>query len=96
MSAGGALSLPGSLTIKEVRAERLRLAAALECKGPVSIDVSPLVAVDTAGIQLLLALKLDGERRGAALRFDGESAALSAALALLGLGAALGPGETHD
>jgi anti-anti-sigma regulatory factor len=51
--------------------------------------VSRISSIDTAGVQLLLAVRREAELRGMPLRFLGESAALARALERLGLAASL-------
>jgi anti-anti-sigma regulatory factor len=84
-----ALQLGPSLQIKDVEAVHGLLAQALEGEPPIKVDVSRLTAVDTAGIQLLLALRQEGTRRGITVQYCGDSPVLQHALTLLGLSAAL-------
>lgn len=84
-----ALQLDSSLQIKDVEAVHRLLAQALEGASPIKIDVSRVTAVDTAGIQLLLALKQEGSRRGITIQYCGESPELQHASTLLGLSAAI-------
>jgi anti-anti-sigma regulatory factor len=77
--------IQSGIEIKDVEAVHKRLAAALDQAEPMQIDLSQIGSIDTAGVQLLLALRADAAARGVALEFAGESAALTQALALLGL-----------
>ncbi len=80
-----ALTVGGSLQIQDVEAMRERLRRLFDGTGPVCVDVGGLVTVDTAGVQLLVALRLDADRRGRELFFRGDSPRLDHALDLLGL-----------
>lgn len=83
--APGRVALAPRLQIREVEEAHRALVDSLNREGALQIDVSPLEAVDTAGVQLLLALQREGERRGLPVEFCGVSTALERALALLGL-----------
>lgn len=90
-----ALTVGGSLQIQDVEAMRERLRRLFDGLGPLCIDVGDLLAVDTAGVQLLVALRLDAARRGRELYFRGESPRLDQALDLLGLRGAVYGAERH-
>jgi anti-anti-sigma regulatory factor len=79
------IRLGPSLQIKDVEQAREVLMAALSAGARVAVDVGPIDAVDTAGVQLLLALPLEARKRGVAAEFQGESTALESALVALGL-----------
>jgi anti-anti-sigma regulatory factor len=79
------LDAGAALQIRDVEADHRLLAQLLETSKPLSIELKNVTAVDAAGIQLLLALKQEGMRRGISVEFRGHSAAVSHALALLGL-----------
>ena len=80
-----AVQLEPSLEVKDVEAAHIVLKAALE-RGPrVTVDVGRVLAVDTAGIQLLLAFQVEAARRRVVAEFCGASAALERALEVLGL-----------
>lgn len=84
-SCSNALTVGGSLQIQDVEAMRERLRRLFDGFGPLCVDVGDLLAVDTAGVQLLVALRLDASRRGRELYFRGVSPRLDQALDLLGL-----------
>jgi anti-anti-sigma regulatory factor len=84
-----ALPLEASLQIQNVERELVRLRQVFELNGAAAIDVSGLTAIDTAGVQLLLAIAREGARRHIRIHFRGDSPALTQALKLLGLEAAL-------
>jgi anti-anti-sigma regulatory factor len=77
--------LEHGLQIKDVEEAHRRLKAAFDGGARVVVDVAKLGVVDTAGVQLLLALRGQAAARGIALDIRGESAALTQALAVLGL-----------
>ena len=80
-----AVQLEPSLEVKDVEAAHIVLKAALE-RGPrVTVDVGRVLAVDTAGIQLLLAFQIEAARRRVVAEFCGASTALERALEVLGL-----------
>jgi ABC-type transporter Mla MlaB component len=88
------LALDATLEIGQVGNAHGRLLAFLD-GGGTAVDVTRISAIDSAGVQLLLALRREAEQRGIALEFRGRSAALAAALALLGLGESLPMAGEH-
>lgn len=76
--------LPASLRVQDVTRELQRLRGAFDSRRPIVIDISPLESVDTAGVQLVHALLLEGRRQDIPVQLHGESAALAGALRLLG------------
>lgn len=85
----GEIALEASLEIADVTEARRRLLDALVGVRSFSIDVRALTTIDTAGIQLLLAVSQECKRRGIELCCRGESPPLTLALRSLGLGGAL-------
>ena len=83
------ITLEASLEIADVTEARRRLLDALGGVRRCAIDVRPLTAVDTAGVQLLLAVAQECKRRGIELSCRGESPPLTLALRSLGLAGAL-------
>jgi ABC-type transporter Mla MlaB component len=79
-----AFLLDANLSIQFVDTTHRQLAAIWNGSEP-AVDVSRVMAIDTAGIQLLLALVAEGARLGTALRVDGYSGAISNALGALGM-----------
>jgi ABC-type transporter Mla MlaB component len=63
---------------------------------PVTVDVSRVASVDTAGVQLLIALRNAAPKHGVSVEFRGESAALSNALLMLGLQDAIPLAPAHE
>jgi anti-sigma B factor antagonist len=80
--------LDSSLQIKDVEEAHRRLLAAVAGAPSLAVDVSRIESIDTAGIQVLLAVQKSAAAHGVPVEFCGESAALSQALATLGLSAA--------
>jgi ABC-type transporter Mla MlaB component len=89
------LQLDATLEIGQVTETQRRLLGLIEGASAATVDVSRISSIDTAGVQLLVALRLEAAERGTALEFRGESSALAGALRLLGLEAALSPPGTH-
>lgn len=89
----GEFALEATLLIGEVAEVRRLLLEALVGIRSLSLDVRALTRVDTAGVQMLLALVRETARRGIELSWRGESPALSQALGSLGLDGALAQGS---
>ena len=89
VSVAATLQLDANLEIKDVEDVHRRLLAASAGVPAVRVDVSRIAAIDTAGIQLLLALQGEGVHQGAAIEFCGASPAVSHALSVLGIPDAL-------
>jgi anti-anti-sigma regulatory factor len=79
---------PG-LEIKDVEKVHEVLAGTLARGRGVTVDVGRVVAVDTAGVQLLLAFQSEAVKLGMPAEFCGDSPALARALTVLGLGGKL-------
>ncbi len=62
----------------------------------VTVDVSRVATIDTAGVQLLIALRNAAPKHGVSVEFRGESAALANALLMLGLQDAIPMAHRHD
>jgi anti-anti-sigma regulatory factor len=87
---GVTVILDHSLEIKDVQGMHRRLLAAVAGASNVTLDVSRLATVDTAGVQLLLALCAAVSKQGKSVYMRGDSPALTQALTALGLRDALG------
>jgi anti-sigma B factor antagonist len=83
------VTLSGRLEIRDVADVHELLAGHLQRATPLSIDLGAVSAMDTAGAQLLLAVKREATRRGLRLGFFGQSPELERALELLGMRAAI-------
>lgn len=90
------VQLGPSLQIKDVQDAHRMLAAALTADAAITVDIGEVTAVDTAGVQLLVAFQSDAARRGVSVQFRGTSAALTHAMTVLGLGAAIHIPYAHD
>jgi ABC-type transporter Mla MlaB component len=88
------IALGARLEIRDVEEVHRALLDSLNREGSLTIDVSKLTAIDTAGVQLLLAVRCEGVRRGLAVELCGVSGVLDRASSLLGVCAALGRAET--
>jgi ABC-type transporter Mla MlaB component len=81
----GALTLAADCTVAEVDALKSALTRRLNESAPVTLDVSALQRIDTAGLQLLAAFVRDRRTAGRAIAWRGRASALEAAAGLLGL-----------
>lgn len=90
------IHLEGSLLIQDVEAGRERLLGAFSSEGPITIDLSGLVTVDSAGIQLLLAARHEAGNLGRTLEFTGATSRFDDAVGLLGLCEALFGALRHE
>lgn len=84
-SSEAAITAGTALGIAEAAALRESWLVALEKPGPITVNLSGLERVDSAGVQLLLALARSAAMADRALVFEGHSAALAAELEALGL-----------
>jgi anti-anti-sigma regulatory factor len=84
-SSDAKVHLESSLEIKDVEDAHRQLSATLARGTAVTVDVSRVGAVDTAGVQLLLAFQREAVNLGVSVAFCGESAAITHALTVLGL-----------
>jgi anti-anti-sigma regulatory factor len=83
--AARTVTLGPGLEIREVEGVCAQLRDALAGSTSLTVDLSQLRMLDTAGVQLLLALRLDATRRGVSLTWRGDWAVVRAATAMLGL-----------
>jgi len=81
-------TIPGPLTILEVGARWAELSPMLE--QPVKIDLGQVDELDTAGLQLLIALKLKARKAGVRLEYTNHSLPVLRVLSLTGCAALLG------
>jgi ABC-type transporter Mla MlaB component len=81
----GALTLTAECTVAEAESLKAELARRLPATEPVTVDVSALQRIDTAGLQLLAAFVRDRRTAGRAVQWRGQACALEAAAGLLGL-----------
>jgi anti-anti-sigma regulatory factor len=86
---GAHLRLNSSVEIKDVESAHRQLLDVLQQGLPVTVDISHVAAMDTAGVQLLLAFQSEAGKRGVAIEFSGQSTAFTHALTAVGLGDAV-------
>ena len=79
------VTLAAECTVAEADALKSELAGRLDEPGPVTVDVSALQRIDTAGLQLLAAFVRDRREAGRAVEWHGQAPALQAAAGILGL-----------
>jgi ABC-type transporter Mla MlaB component len=81
----GSLILAAACTVAEADTLKTELAGRLQESEPVTVDVSAVQRIDTAGLQLLAAFVRDRRTAGRAVAWRGRASALETAAALLGL-----------
>ena len=79
------LQVGPSLRIQDVAVSYRMLQQSLNGVTSIAIDLSSLIDIDTAGVQLLIAYGREAARLGIDVHFFGETTALIEALTLLGL-----------
>ena len=85
VSQDGSLALAAECTVAEADALKSELMRRLDEPEPVTVDVSALQRIDTAGLQLLAAFVRDRRTAGRAVAWRGRASALDSAAGLLGL-----------
>ena len=85
----GSLILASECTVAEADALKSELARRLDESETVTVDVTALQRIDTAGLQLLAAFVRDRRTAGRTIAWRGRAAALEAAAGLLGLNSML-------
>ena len=81
----GSLTLAAECTVAEAESLKSELARRLDEAAPVTLDVSALQRIDTAGLQLLAAFVRDRRTAGRAVEWRGSADALTGAAGILGL-----------
>ncbi|HEX4375982.1 MAG TPA: STAS domain-containing protein [Steroidobacteraceae bacterium] len=84
MTASQVLQFGASLSIRDVTDYAVQIRSLLD-DGPIELDLKRVETIDTAGLQLLLAVARDAERRGFRLRMRGAEAIRTGAARVLGL-----------
>jgi anti-sigma B factor antagonist len=79
------LRLGGEWTIPYAAEIHTQLLGALQSGEPLNLDLSGVEAIDSAGVQLLIALRASLRERDQALGLSGVSGAVQAALGVYGL-----------
>jgi anti-anti-sigma regulatory factor len=85
LARGATVTLPERLSIAEARSLHAGLAAALADGAPVVLDAAQVTVIDTACLQLLLALWRDAGDGAPSCEWAGVSPALRQAATLVGL-----------
>jgi anti-anti-sigma regulatory factor len=83
------LHLNAGLEIKDVETVHRQLAGMLDRGSAITVDISHVATMDTAGVQLILAFQIEAAKRGVSIEFSGRSAAFTHALTAVGLGDAV-------
>ncbi|WP_030443761.1 STAS domain-containing protein [Actinoplanes subtropicus] len=91
MSEVRAVELDGELTIQTAAEECPRLLAVVEKDAMVRVGLAGVTEIDTAGVQLLLAVRRSAERVGGVAEFRDASDAVREALAIVHLDDQLRP-----
>jgi anti-anti-sigma regulatory factor len=91
--APASIAWHGECCIDSISERLPELVAVSQIEGPVSLDLSAVSKIDTAGLQLLLVFIMDCERRRRRCSWRGTSPQLLAAADITGLRAALGLAE---
>jgi anti-sigma B factor antagonist len=86
----GQLVIEGDLTIYDAARVKDELLARLHANAELTVDLSGITELDTAGIQLLLLLQREASDAHKPLHWAKHSSAVSEVLALLNLGSTLG------
>jgi len=89
MSSPSHIELPAELGIPEAETLKIQLLDALDLGAPFALAAGSVRRVGTAGLQVLLALSLELQRRGQPLVWANASDALIAAAASIGVSEAL-------
>lgn len=82
--------LAADCTIAQAGAMKSQLAKVLSASGAVTVDLSGVRRIDTAGFQVLAAFIRERRAAGRDVRCDGATEAFSVTASLLGLGALFG------
>jgi anti-anti-sigma regulatory factor len=86
----GQLALEGELTIYDAAELKDILLSRLHANTALSVDLSGVTELDTAGVQLMLMLQQESLSRGKKLQWKKHSTAVSQLLGLLNLGSTFG------
>ena len=89
VAADTLLHLGAGLEVKDVESVHKQLTSMLERGPSVTLDISHIAAMDTAGVQLLLAFQSEATKRGVTIDYSGRSNAFTHALTTVGLGDAI-------
>lgn len=84
------LSLTEDLTIYHAIELKQKLLGALENEGDLELNLSQVGEMDTAGLQLLILLKMEAQRTGKSVRIVAHSQAVRSVIEFCNLGARFG------
>jgi len=84
------LALPAECTVGDANSLKENLAALLEEPLPVTLDITSLQRIDTAGLQVIAAFIRERAGHGRAVQWQGTTPIMTTAAQLLGLTSALG------
>jgi len=88
-AARGEFAVAAECTVADASSLKTGLAKLLEDSGTVTVDISAVQRVDTAGLQVIAAFVRERASNGRQVQWRGNAPALSAAAQLLGLDALL-------
>jgi anti-anti-sigma factor len=83
-------AITGELTIYTAAAEKLALQAFIETGDELELNLSQVTEMDSAGLQVLIALKQEAARRGKTLRYAMHSKAVLDVLEMTNMTASFG------
>jgi ABC-type transporter Mla MlaB component len=84
------LALPAACTVGDANSLKENLAALLEEPLPVTLDITALQRIDTAGLQVIAAFIRERVGHGRSVQWQGTTPIMTTAAQLLGLTSALG------
>ncbi|WP_269532608.1 lipid asymmetry maintenance protein MlaB [Chitinimonas sp. BJYL2] len=84
------LRIDGTLTIYDASAAKQRMLDELNIAEHLEVDLAGIAEFDTAGVQLLLALKIEANRQQKNLSFHGHSKAVLAVMDLYNMAGVFG------
>jgi phospholipid transport system transporter-binding protein len=88
-SGSGAFAVAAECTVADASSLKSDLAKLLDDTGIVTLDISAVQRIDTAGLQVIATFIRERESQGRQVEWRGSAPALTAAAKLLGLGSLL-------
>ena len=88
-TGGGCFAVAAECTIADASSLKTGLAKLLDESGPVTLDISAVRRIDTAGLQVIATFVRERESHGREVQWRGNAPALSTAAKLLGLSSLL-------
>lgn len=86
----GSFAMAAECTVADASSLKSDLAKLLDQSGIVTLDISAVQRIDTAGLQVIAVFIRERESQGRKVQWRGHAPAVSNAAALLGLGGLLG------